>query len=38
MDDGTLVGIVTASDIERALEMRGAGVTDMGDRRHAARR
>lgn len=38
MDDGTLVGIVTASDIERTLEMRGAGVTDMGERRHAARR
>jgi CBS domain-containing protein len=38
MDDGTLVGIVTASDIERTLEVRGVGAMDMGDRGHAVRR
>jgi CBS domain-containing protein len=32
MDDGTLVGIVTASDIERTLEVRGVSGTETGDR------
>jgi Zn-dependent protease/predicted transcriptional regulator len=38
MVDGTLVGIVTSSDIERTLEVRGVGVADVEDRWAGARR